>query len=173
MHCKCHHSWFLKWSAKHHFFLRILLVKDPALIFYLKQKKEMKISYFTGEGKKTAIPKCWAAKVVFSVWFSRHLQQRTAIFHSIHHMLSLLISNKMKTSKAMLQMFSIWMFKRIAVYPVFDCSASVKPFTGMQTRRKVLKCLWQTSAFVTKLTSKFWIKKMYWHQKKASLKTDF
>lgn len=42
----------------------------------------------------------------------------------------------MKTSKAMLHMFLFECLKG-----QFDCSASVKPFTDMQPRKKVLKCL--------------------------------
>lgn len=140
MHCKCHHSCFLKWSVKNRFFPRIPLVEDPALIFCLKEKKRDENFTLHRGKKKILFQNVEAAKVSFSVWFSSRSQRRTAIFH---RQLSLLISNKCTKDENLKSYTSNGFYLNILKDSNMSsvCSASVKPFTGMQTRRKVLKCL--------------------------------
>lgn len=72
------------------YFLRIPVVKNSAVVFYLKLKKQMKFSHFT-VGRKNVKS---ALESHFYLFFSRGFQQRTAIFYRIPHIIRLLISNK-------------------------------------------------------------------------------
>jgi len=77
------------------FFSDNTLSKRSSTHFLSETEKADEIfTYHRGKKKKILSQNVEASGALFSVWFSSHFQQRGAVFHSVHHMLSLLISNK-------------------------------------------------------------------------------